>query len=41
MEFDTGKAVITVVIGWVIIFVIVSIFGVLGLGVGALAGAFG
>jgi hypothetical protein len=41
MEFDTGKAVVTVVIGWVVILVISAILGLLGLSVGALAGAFG
>lgn len=42
LDFDTGKAVLTIVIGWVIVFVITAIVGsVLGLGaagLGALTG---
>ncbi|UCC86596.1 MAG: YIP1 family protein [Anaerolineales bacterium] len=45
LDFDTTKAVITVVIGWVIVFVIslaiTAVLGVGALGVGALTGAFG
>ena len=43
LDFDTGKAVITVIIGWVIIliitFVISAVFGVGAAGLGALTGA--
>ncbi len=45
LDFDTTKAVITVIIGWVIVFVIslaiTAVLGVGALGVGALTGAFG
>jgi hypothetical protein len=45
LDFDTGKAVITVIIGWVIIliitFVVAAIIGVGMAGVGALGGAMG
>jgi hypothetical protein len=45
LDFDTTKAVITVIIGWVIVFIITLVIGaVLGigaLGAGALTGAFG
>src|SRR4051794_27665534 len=39
LDFDTGKAIITVIIGWVIILVLSLILGLLGLGVGLGAGA--
>lgn len=45
LDFDTGKAVLTVVIGWIIVFVITAIVGgALGLGaagLGALSGGLG
>jgi hypothetical protein len=45
LDFDTTKAVITVVIGWVIVFVITlvitAVLGVGAMGLGALSGAFG
>lgn len=42
MEFETGNAIITVVISWVIAFVITLILGaILGVGSAALSGAFG
>lgn len=44
LDFDTGKALITVVIGWVIVTVITlvlaAIFGLSALGLGALKGGF-
>lgn len=44
LNFDTGKAIITVVIGWVVVmvisFVVLSILGVGAMGLGALTGAF-
>ena len=44
LDFDTTKAVITVIIGWVIVLVITlvigAVLGVSALGVGALSGAF-
>jgi hypothetical protein len=42
MEFETGNAVITVVISWVIAFVISLIIGtVVGVGGAAISGVFG
>ena len=45
LDFDTGKAIITVIIGWVIImiitFVIAAVLGVGAAGLGALGGAVG
>ena len=44
LNFDTGKAIITVVIGWFVVFVIgalvAGVLGVGALGIGALTGAF-
>jgi hypothetical protein len=43
LDFDTGKAVITVIIGWVILFILTLIVGVIvgagAIGLGALGGA--
>jgi len=45
MDFDTIKAIITVIIGWVIVliitFVVLAVFGVGAAGLGALGGALG
>jgi hypothetical protein len=38
MEFDTGKAIVTVVISWIIVIVITIVLGLLGLGGAALIG---
>jgi hypothetical protein len=44
LNFDTGNAIITVVIGWVVVFVVGSLIAVVlgagALGIGALTGAF-
>jgi hypothetical protein len=43
LDFDTTKAIITVIIGWVIVliitFVVLAVFGVGAVGLGALSGA--
>jgi hypothetical protein len=45
LDFDTGNAILTVIIGWVIIliitFVVSAVLGVGALGIGALGGALG
>ena len=45
LDFDTGKAVITVIIGWVIVFIIsmvvTFVFGIGAVGLGALGSALG
>ena len=45
LDFDTGNAVLTVIIGWIIIliitFVVSAVLGVGALGIGALGGALG
>jgi hypothetical protein len=45
LDFDTGKAVVTVIIGWVIVLIIslaiAAVVGIGGVGLGALTGALG
>ena len=45
LDFDTGNAVVTVIIGWVIVFIIslaiAAVLGIGGVGLGALTGALG
>lgn len=45
LDFDTGRAVVTVIIGWIIVFIISAVIAVVlgigGLGLGAVTGALG
>ncbi|NOX61742.1 MAG: YIP1 family protein [Chloroflexi bacterium] len=41
MDFDTTKAILTVVIGWIVLFILSALFAAVGLGAAMLGGAMG